>query len=142
MKKLLIIAAILGMASIAQAGDFFGSAQFGYDINNMYYRTQVELGYALPVGPIDVVGWTGILSDENFYNDNGFSFAPYRVTFNVGVEIEYENMFLKIEHFCDHPVAYYWDGEQNIYYSEKYYPGIGFTGTFITLGVRWGEHRR
>ena len=113
---LFLIAAPLGALEV------HGEFQAGYSPQDELSFTEIRLEFVQ--GPVTLYGgW------QTWFDLDLPRAIPYRDIYDVGARIDWRDLFLDINHACDHPV---WSGQKD-WLSQKW---VDVTTT-ISLGVRW-----
>jgi hypothetical protein len=102
MKKIVLVLVILYVPLLAQPSVRFECGKSTYF--NIYF-TEVETSYKLSI-PIknNKLSFQTYGNFLNWQTPNGDNFKPIEITYKIGEKISWKNMFIKFEHYCNHPV--------------------------------------
>lgn len=102
-KKLVLCIMLILIPAIGFAG-WSGNLEAGcsFETGDFYTGFQIAYGFPMWLLYVKLYGGIEILMEksENFT----LAFCPYRDTYKIGGQINYRNIYLKLEHFCTHPV--------------------------------------
>lgn len=126
MKKLILVA-ILFYTGIAHAG-IFGKLEVGGPVGNSYFYTEeteritykntifteIQLGYRNDIFNVIEYSFYGDIKTWCEFNEKNIVLSkPFEDIYGIGIKINYGGLYVKLDHFCAHPVIHYKDFEVN-----------------------------
>jgi hypothetical protein len=118
--------------------DIKGDISISKTLKDNTAKAEIFLAYSFDIKQLSLIPYTKYTNF--FYITNVFSNKPFRDIFETGLQIEYGNIYIRINHICDHPVSY-----KNNYRNNEWIPfldyGVAPTGSanYITIGYKWGH---
>ncbi len=103
-----------------------GEFRVGSDVSSANSFTYVLLEFVQ--GPVTLYGSWRTWFEFDLDYASGY---PFRDIYTVGVRLDWRNLFLDVNHFCNHPV--YSPALEDRWQSNVW----GETMTTISVGVRW-----
>lgn len=121
MKRFIIILGLIFISNWCYASGFFdGKVKYHFELGNsidnkktaQYYQNKeswrytfidMRIGYNFDLFCLNHLiyfqnRWWSIRSDKIFYT------RPFREIYTTGYKLSYKNFYLRLEHFCNHPV--------------------------------------
>ncbi len=123
MVRLSVLILFLSLSTAANAIEVHGEFHAGYSPQKELSFTEIRIEFVMLSVVTLYGGW------QTWFDLDLPRAIPYRDIYDVGARIDWRDLFLDINHACDHPV---WSGQQD-WLSQKW---VDVTTT-ISLGVRW-----
>lgn len=99
---ILLFLLLLPICAFAQ---IYAEGEAGYEMETGFVNTNLTVGYQAELWCIDIDLYASV--DVLMEYNSGASFCPFNDIYTAGLVLMYRGVFVKAEHFCQHPVFSY-----------------------------------